>query len=142
MNGQGGVVWLNNSVGDLGGWNDGESGHHPVGKLLTYLRDQKGTHTGTSTTTKGVGDLETLEAITSFSLTTNDIKDLVDELSTLSVMSLSPVVTSTRLTKNEVVWTEELAKRTSAYSIHGTGLKIDKNGTRNIFISRGLLGAS
>jgi hypothetical protein len=85
-----------------------------------------------------VGDLETLEAVTSLSLTTDNIKNLVDKLSTLSVMSLSPVVTSTGLTENEVVGTEKLAERTGTDSVHGTGLQIDEDGTGDIFVSRGL----
>ena len=92
MDGESSVVWLDDSVRNLGGWNDGEGRHHAVWELLADLGDQKGTHTGTSTTTEGVGDLETLEAVTALCLTTNNIQDLVDQLGTLSVMTLGPVV--------------------------------------------------
>jgi proteasome assembly chaperone (PAC2) family protein len=85
-----------------------------------------------------VGDLETLEAVAALSLTTDDVKDLVDKLSTLSVVTLGPVVASTRLAENEVVGAEELAKRSSADGIHGTGLKIDEDSARNILVARGL----
>lgn len=139
MDGEGGVVWLNNGVGNFGGWDDGEGGHHTIWELLTDLGDQKRTHTGTSSTTEGVGDLETLETVASFSLTTDNIEDLVDKLSTLSVMTLSPVVTSSRLTENEVVGAEELTERTSTDGIHGTWLQIDKDGTRNILVTGGLV---
>jgi len=40
MNGEGGIIWLDNSVGDLGGWNDGEGSHHTVWELLANLGDQ------------------------------------------------------------------------------------------------------
>jgi hypothetical protein len=86
-----------------------------------------------------VGDLETLEAVTALSLTTNDIKNLVDKLSTLSVMSLCPVVTSAGLTEDEVVGAEELTERTSADSIHGTRLQINEDSTGNILVTRGLV---
>jgi len=86
-----------------------------------------------------VGDLETLEAVTALSLTTNDIKNLVDKLSTLSVMSLCPVVTSAGLTEDEVVGAEELTERTSADSIHGTRLQINEDSTGNILVTRGLI---
>ena len=92
---EGGIVRLDDSIRDLGGWDNGESGHHAVWEFLTDLGDQERTHTSTSSTTKGVGDLETLEAVASFSLTADDIKNLVDKFSTLSVMSFCPVVTST-----------------------------------------------
>jgi hypothetical protein len=85
-----------------------------------------------------VGDLETLEAVTTLSLTTNNIKNLVNKLSTLGVMSLCPVVTSTGLTEDEVVGAEELTERTGTDSIHGAWLQIDEDGTRNILVTRSL----
>ena len=139
VNGQGGVVRLNNGVGHLGGGDNGEGGHHAVGELLTDLGDQEGTHTSTGTTTERVSDLETLEAVTALSLATNNIDDLVDELGTLGVVTLSPVVTGTRLTEDEVVGTEKLAEGTGTDSVHGTGLQVDQDGTGNIAVTRGLL---
>lgn len=138
VDGEGGVVRLNNGVGDLGGGDDGEGGHHTVGELLTDLGDQKCTHTGTGTTTQGVGDLETLEAITALGFTADDIENLVNKLGTLGVVTLSPVVTSTGLTEDEVVGAEKLAEGTGADSVHGTGLQIDENGTGNVLVTAGL----
>lgn len=85
---------------DLGGGDDGEGTHHSVGVFFPDLRDQKCTHTSTGTTTKRVGDLETLETIGSLGLSSDDIEDRVDKLGSFSVMSLGPVVTSTALTKD------------------------------------------
>jgi hypothetical protein len=138
VDGQSGVVRLDNGVGDLGGGDDGEGSHHTVGELLTDLGDQECTHTGTGTTTQGVSDLETLEAVASLGLTTDDIDDLVDKLGTLGVVALGPVVTGTGLTEDEVVGTEELAKGTGTDSVHGTGLEIDQNGTGNVLVTGGL----
>jgi hypothetical protein len=139
VNGQGGVVRLNNGVGNLGRRNNGEGGHHTVGELLTDLGDQKGTHTGTSTTTERVGDLETLEAVASLSLTADNVQNLVNELGTLSVVTLRPVVTGTGLSENEVVGTEQLTERTSTDRIHGTGLQVDEDGTRNVLVASSLV---
>lgn len=47
--------------------------------------------------------------------------------------------TSSTLTEDEVVGTEELTKWTSPDRIHGTGFEIDKDGTRDIFVSRCLI---
>ena len=33
------ITNLNDSIRDLGGWNDGVGGHHPVRVFLTDLRD-------------------------------------------------------------------------------------------------------
>jgi hypothetical protein len=85
-----------------------------------------------------VGDLEALEAIAALSLTTDDLEDVVDQLSTLSVVTLGPVVASTGLAKDEVVGAEELTKGAGADGIHGTGLEIDEDGARDILVAGSL----
>ena len=67
----------------------------------------------------------TLETISALSLLADDVKNRVDELSSLRVVTLRPVVTSTGLAKDEVIGTEELAEGTSTNGVHGTGLKVD-----------------
>ncbi len=47
--------------------------------------------------------METLEAVARFSLLADNIEDRVNEFGTLSVVTLGPVVTGTRLTKDKVV---------------------------------------
>jgi hypothetical protein len=86
-----------------------------------------------------VGDLETLEAVAALGLAAHDVEDLVDQLGTLSVMTLCPVVTSTRLAEDEVVGAEELTERSSADGVHGTGLEIDEDGTGHELVVGGLL---
>jgi hypothetical protein len=85
-----------------------------------------------------VGDLESLEAIAALSLAADNVEDLVDELSTLGVVTLGPVVASTGLAEDEVVGAEELAERTGADGIHGTRLEIDEDSARNVLVARGL----
>jgi hypothetical protein len=139
VDGESGIVGLNDGVGDLGGGNDGEGGHHSVGEFLADLGNEQSTHTGTGTTTERVGDLETLEAIAALGLTADDVEDLVDKFGTLCVVTLGPVVSSTGLTENKVVGTEELTEGTSTDGVHGTRLKIDEDGSRNILVARGLV---
>jgi len=79
-----------------------------------------------------VGDLESLEAVATFSFLSDDVEDGVDEFSTFGVVTLGPVVTGTGLTENEVVWSEELAERTSSDGVHGTWLKIHKDGSWDV----------
>jgi hypothetical protein len=85
---------------DLGGGDDGEGTHHSVGVFLPDLRYQKCTHTSTGSTTKRVGDLETLETVNSLGLSSDNIEDRINELGTFSVMTLGPIVTSTALTED------------------------------------------
>ena len=139
MDREGGVVWLNDGIRDLGGRHDGESAHLSVGVLLTDLGDQEGAHAGAGTTTEGVGDLEALEAIATLSLLTDDIEDGVDELSTFGVVTLGPVVTGTGLTEDEVVGSEELTERSSTDGVHGAGLEVHEDGARHITATGGLV---
>jgi hypothetical protein len=139
VNGESSVVWLNNGIGHLWGWNHGVGGDHAIWVLLTDLGDQECSETGTSTTTEGVDKLETLSAVARLSLLTDDIEDGVNELSTFGVVTLGPVVTGTRLAENEVVWAEELTESTGAHGVHGSWLKIDENGTWNEATTGGLV---
>merc|ERR1719345_1993 len=132
MHGEGGVVGLNDGVGDLGGWHDGEGAHNSVGVFLTDLGDNEGSHSGSGTATKRVGDLESLEAIAALSFLADDIEDGVDELSAFGVMSLGPVVTGAGLSEDKVVGAEELTERSSTDGIHGAGLEIHKDSAGDV----------
>jgi hypothetical protein len=48
------------------------------------------------------------------------------------------ILTSSALSEDEVVGTEQLTKRTGTDSVHGARLEIDENGTGNIFVASGL----
>ncbi len=62
----------------------------------------------------------------------DDVHDGIDELSTLSVVSLSPVVSGSALSKDKVVGAEDLSKGSRADGVHGSGLKIDEDSAGNI----------
>ena len=138
VNGEGGVVRFNDSVGHFGRWHNRESGHHAVWELLADLGDEESAHTSTGTSTERVGNLEALEAVAGLGLTANHVENLVNKLSTLSVVALCPVVARTRLAKDEVVGTEELAEGTGTDGVHGARLEIDEDGTRYELVARGL----
>jgi hypothetical protein len=139
MYGKGTVIRLNDGIRHLGGRDHGVGRHDAIGVFLTDLGDKESTHTSTGTTTHGVGELETLEAIARFSLLADNIEDRVDQLSTLGVVTLGPIVTSSGLTEDKVIRAEELTERTSTDGIHGTGLKIHKNGTGHIAATGGFV---
>merc|ERR1711981_1163772 len=73
MDREGSVVWLDNGIGHLGGWHNGVGDHLSVWVFFSDLGDKEGSHTGSSTTTEGVGDLESLKAVATFSFLTDDI---------------------------------------------------------------------
>jgi hypothetical protein len=111
---------------------DRERHHHAIRVLLADLGDEEGAHTRASTTTEGVSHLEALKAVARLGLLTDDIEDGVNELSTLSVVTLGPVVTCTSLAEHEVVGPEELTERAGADGVHGTRLQIHHDGTGNV----------
>ena len=139
MDREGGVVGLDDGIGDLGGWHDGESAHLSVWVFLTDLGDEEGSHAGSSATTERVGDLEALEAVTALSLLTDDIEDGVDELGTFGVVTLGPVVTGASLAEHEVVGTEELTERSGSDGVHGAWLEIHEDGTGDVAATSGLV---
>jgi len=139
MHGKGGVVWLNNGIRHLGGWHDGEGGHDSVGVLLSDLGDEEGSHSGSGTTSERVGDLESLEAIATFGFLSDDIEDGVDELSSLGVVTLGPVVTGSGLSEHEVVWSEELTEGSGSDGVHGTWLKIHEDGSWDVSSTSGFV---
>ena len=139
MDGKGGVVWLDDGIRDLWGRHDGESGHDSIWVLFSDLGDEEGSHTGSGTTTEGVGDLETLEAIATFGFLSDDIEDGVDELGSLGVMTLGPVVTGTGLSEDEVVWSEELTEWSSSDGVHGSWLKIHEDGSWDVSSTGGFV---
>jgi len=133
------IIRFNDGIGDFWGWEDGEGLHNSVGIFLSDLGDQKGTHTGSGTTTEGVGDLETLEAIATFSFLSDDVEDGVNKFSTFSVMAFSPVVTSSSLAEDEVVGSEKLAEWSSSDGVHCSWFEIHEDGSWDKSTSSGFI---
>ncbi|KAL4587729.1 hypothetical protein LXL04_000603 [Taraxacum kok-saghyz] len=69
----------------------------------------------------------TLQAITILGLLSNNIQNRVDQLSTFSIMSLRPIVTGTRLTKNKVIRPEDLSICSRSETVHRPWLQIHEH---------------
>mmetsp|Transcript_25584 Transcript_25584/g.35718 ORF Transcript_25584/g.35718 Transcript_25584/m.35718 type:complete len:398 (-) Transcript_25584:25-1218(-) len=139
VEGQYSVVRLNNGIRDLRRWEDGEGAHHAIWVFFTDFRNEKSSHTGSSTTTKGVSKLESLQAVAGLSLLTDNVKDRVNKLCSLSVVSLSPVVTSSGLSENKVIRAEDLAEWSCTDGVHSTRLEVHKDCARNVAASSCLI---
>jgi len=137
--GKGGVVGLNNGIRNLGTRYNRVCAHHPIGVLLSNFRDQECAHSGTSASTKRVGDLETLQAISALSLLADNIEYRVNQLCSLGIMSFCPIVTSTALTEDEVVWSEKVAKRAGTDRVHGSRLEINQDRAGNVLVGTDLV---
>lgn len=70
-------------------------------------------------------ELETLERVGVLDLLTEDVKDGVDKLGTLSVVTHSPVVGGTVLAVNKGVGAEEVGERALADEVDNTRLQVD-----------------
>ena len=139
MYGKCSIIWFYNSIRYFWGWENRESGHNSIWIFFSNFRDKEGTHTGTSTTTEGVTYLESLKAITSFGFFSYYIKYGINKFSTFSIMSLSPIVTSTSLSKNKVIWSEKLTKWSSSNWVHGTWFEVHKDSSWNKSTTSGFI---
>jgi len=86
-----------------------------------------------------VCELETLEAIASFGFLSDDIEDGINEFSTFGVVTLGPIVTGTGLSKDEVVWSEDLTEWARSDRVHGSWFKIDEDGSWNVLATSGFV---
>merc|ERR1719464_1881596 len=83
-----------------------------------------------------MGQLEALEAIASFSFLPNHIQDTVNQLCSLSIMSLSPIVASSTLSEYKVVRPEDLAIGTAPHRVHGARFQVYQHSPRHILPTR------
>merc|ERR1719208_38102 len=81
VHGEGGVVGLHHGVRDLGGGNHRVGVHDSVRILLSDLRDEKCSHSRSSSSSQRVSQLESLETVASLSLLSDNIEDTVHQLS-------------------------------------------------------------
>jgi len=138
VGGQDVVVRLNDSSGDL------RSGGHSEGKLgLATVVDgqalqQEGTETGTSSTTSGVEDHETLKTSAVVSQLADAVQHKVDDFLTDGVVTTGVVVGSIFLTGDDLLRVVQLAVGTSADFVTHTRLQVDQDSTRNVLASAGL----
>mmetsp|Transcript_54247 Transcript_54247/g.162403 ORF Transcript_54247/g.162403 Transcript_54247/m.162403 type:complete len:268 (+) Transcript_54247:675-1478(+) len=132
MNRKSRIVWLYNGVGHLWRRDHRVCRHDTIRILLPNFGDEKSSHARSCSTSHGMCQLETLHAVAALRLLPNDIQYGVNELSSLRVMSLRPVVTSAGLPKNKVVRAEKLAKGSGADRVHRSWLEIHENCSGNV----------
>jgi len=138
VGGQDGVVWLNNSSGDLWGWVDGET---ELG-LLTVIDgeslEEERTETGSGTTTNGVENEETLKTGTLVSKLSDSVETEIDDFFTNGVVTSGEVVGSILFTRDELLWVEELSVGTSSDLIDDGWLEIEEDASWDVLSSTSL----
>ncbi len=129
---QGGVVRLDDGVGNFRRRENGESAHHSIRIFLTNLGNEKSSHTRTGTTTERMSNLKSLKAVTRLRFLSNDIENRIDQFSAFSVVTFSPIVTGSGLTENEIIRSKNLTEGSGANRIHRSGFEIHENRSWNI----------
>ena len=138
VGGEHGVVWLNNGSGDLWGWVDGET---ELG-LLTVIDgkslEEERSETGSSTTTDGVENEETLETSTLVSKLSDSVETEIDDFFTNGVVTSGEVVSGIFFTRDELLWVEELSVGTSSDLIDDGWLEIEEDASWDVLSSTSL----
>ena len=124
VSGEDGVVWLNNSGGNLWGWVDGETELGLLSVIDGKSLEKERSETGSGTSTNGVEDEETLETSALIRELSDSVKAEINYLLTNGVMSSGEVVGGVLLSGDELLWMEELSVGTSSNLINDGWLKI------------------
>ena len=138
VGGEHGVVWLNNSGGDLWGWVDGESELGLLSVINRESLEEEGTETGSGTTTDGVEDEETLETSALVSELSDSVEAEIDDLLTDGVVTTGEVVGGILLTRDKLLWVEELSVGSGSDLIDDGWLEIKEDGSWDVLASTGL----
>ena len=138
MSGEDGVVWFNNGGGDLWGWIDGESELGFLTIIDGKSLEEKGSESGTGSSTDGVEDEETLESGTLIGKLSDSIEAEIDDFFTNGVMSSGEVVGGIFFTGDKLLWMEELSVGSGSDFIDNGWLEIEEDGSWDVLTSTGL----
>merc|ERR1719440_2060860 len=125
VSGQNGVVWLNNSGGDLWGWVDGETELRLLAVIDGKSFEEEGTETGTAATTDSLEDQETLETGTVISELSDSVQAQIDDFTTNGVVTSGEVVGGIFLTGDQLLRVEQLSVGTGSDFIDDGWLEIE-----------------
>lgn len=124
VGGEDGIVGLNHSSGNLGGWVNGEL---QLGLLSVIHREplhQQGGEARASSPTKAVENQEALETCALVSQLANPVQDKVNDLLANGVVATSIVIGSILLACDELLRVEELAVGAGANFIDDRGFQV------------------
>jgi hypothetical protein len=138
VSGQDGVVGFNDGSGDLRRRIDSETELGLLAVIDGESFEEEGTETGTSTTTDGVEDHETLETSTVISKLSDSVEGKINDFLTNGVVTSGKVVGSIFFTGDKLFGMEELSVGTSSYFIDDSGFKIDEDGSGDVLASTSL----
>ena len=131
--GEDGVVGLNYSCGNLGGWVNGELQLGLLGIIDREMFHQQGGEPRTSSPTKAVENQEALKTCALVSQFLNLVEEEVNDLFANGAVTLGIVIGSIFFARNELLRAEELAVGASENLINDCGFHVYKYCPRHIF---------
>jgi len=135
MCGKDGVVRLYNCGGHLWCWVDREFQFGFLSVINGETLHKEGGESGSGTTTEGVEDKETLKTGTLIGKLSDSVKDKIDDFLTDGVVTTSVVVGGIFFAGDQLLGVEQLAVGTGSDLIDNSWLKIDKDGSWDVFSS-------
>lgn len=129
---QDGVVWLDHRGGSLRSWVNAELQLDLLSEIDRQTLHEKSTEAGTSSTTEGVEDKETLETRAVVGNTADLVQDLVNQLLPNGVVATGVVVGRILLASDHLFRVEERAVGAGADLIDDIGLEIAVDSSGNI----------
>jgi len=138
VSGQDGVVWLNNGGGDLWGWVDGETELGLLAVIDGKSLEEERSKTGSSATTDGVEDKESLETSALIGELSDSVEAEINNLLTDGVVTTGEVVGGIFLTGDKLLWMEELSVGASSDLIDDGWLEIEEDSAGNVLASTSL----
>jgi len=138
MGGQDVVVGLNNCGRHLGGRGNSEGELGLAAIIDRESLEKKRTQSRTSTTTSGMENHESLKTSAVISQLSHAIKNKINNFLSDGVMTTGIVIGGIFFTRDELLRMVKLSVSSSADFVHHTGLKINHDGTRNMFTSSSL----
>jgi len=138
VGGEHGVVWLNDSGGDLWGWVDGETELGFLSVIDRESLEEERSESRSGTTSNSVEDEESLESSALVSELSDSVKAEVDNFLSDGVVTTGEVVGGIFLSGDELLWVEELSVGSGSDLIDNGWLEIEENGSWDVLASTSL----
>ena len=138
VGGEHGVVWLNNSGGDLGRGVDGEAELGFLSVIDGESLEEERAESGSGTTTDGVEDDEALESSALVGELSDSVEAEIDDFLSDGVVATGEVVGGILLSGDELLGVEELSVGSGSDFIDNGGLEIEENGSGDVLAGTSL----
>jgi len=138
VSGKNRVVWLNNSGGNLWGWVHSETELGFLTVIDGESLEEEGSESRSSSTTDGLEDEETLETSALIGKLSDSVEAEIDDFFTNGVVTSGEVVGGIFLTRDELLWMEELSVGSGSDLIDNGWLEIEEDSSWDVLTSTSL----